>query len=213
MKITIVYDNTSRRRDLRSAWGFSCFVEARGRRILFDTGADGERLLYNMKALGVDPMSVEEVFISHYHLDHTGGLADFLSLNPVRVYCPASCTPPRLAPESVRISDATEIAPGFYSTGELSGIEQSLAVSTSKGLVVIVGCSHPGVPQILSAASAFGKPYAIVGGLHGFREFEVLEPLELVCPTHCTRYKKEIKALYPEKYLEGGVGTVIELPD
>lgn len=212
MKITIVYDNTSRRKDLEADWGFSCLIEARGHRLLFDTGADGRRLLRNMQALGIDPMGVEEIFISHYHLDHTGGLQDFLAVNPVRVYCPASCRPPA-GSDAVAISAAMEIHPGIYSTGELAGIEQSIAIDTEKGLVVVVGCSHPGVTEILSAASTFGKPYALIGGLHGFRESQVLEPLELVCPTHCTRHKEEIRILYPGKYVEGGVGAVIDLPD
>ncbi len=33
----------------------------------------------------------------------------------------------------------------IFSTGELKGIEQALAVRTAKGIVVIAGCSHPGV--------------------------------------------------------------------
>ena len=79
------------------------------------------------------------------------------------------------------------------------------------GVVVIVGCSHPGVKNILDSASQFGKPLALIGGLHGFREFDVIEDLELVCPTHCTQYESEIKSLYPEKYIKGGAGKIIEI--
>jgi metal-dependent hydrolase (beta-lactamase superfamily II) len=35
--------------------------------------------------------------------------------------------------------------------------------------------------------------------------------LDVICPTHCTQHIAEIKALYPEKYTEGGVGKIIEL--
>ena len=91
------------------------------------------------------------------------------------------------------------------------GIEQSLVVKTERGLVVIDGCSHPGVGNILQAASQFGRVYALIGGLHGFREFALLKDLGLVCPCHCTQHISEIKRLYPEKYVEGGAGRVIEL--
>ncbi len=211
VRITLVYDNTSARDDLRSDWGFSALVEAHGRRILFDTGADGRILLSNMRALRIDPASVDEVFISHAHMDHTGGLDDFLWVRPVPVYVPRSCPAPRGAPQVIRVSAPAELHEGIFSTGELAGIEQSMAIRTERGLVVVVGCSHPGVGEILHAASRFGMPFALVGGLHGFREFEMLEDLELVCPAHCTRYKTEIRRRYPEKYVPGGAGTVLEI--
>jgi 7,8-dihydropterin-6-yl-methyl-4-(beta-D-ribofuranosyl)aminobenzene 5'-phosphate synthase len=210
-KITIVFDNTSALEGLRSGWGFSALVEAHGYRILFDTGADGHILLSNMARLNIDPSSVDEVFISHAHMDHTGGLWDFLAVRPVRVYVPESCPAPKGAADVVRVSAPVEIHEGIYSTGELAGIEQSMVVRTERGLLVIVGCSHPGVGEILRAASSFGEPFALVGGLHGFREFGLLEALDLVCPTHCTRYRSEIRRLYPEKYVPGGAGAVIEV--
>ena len=52
MKITIIYDNTAHRENLRAGGGFSALVEAEGRTILFDTGAEGAILLENMSALG-----------------------------------------------------------------------------------------------------------------------------------------------------------------
>ena len=48
------------------------------------------------------------------------------------------------------------------------------------------GCSHSGVGNILKAASQFGKPYALIGGLHGFSDFDLVKDLTLICPTHCT---------------------------
>jgi len=33
----------------------------------------------------------------------------------------------------------------------------------------------------------------------------------VICPTHCTRHIAEIKAFYPEKYVEGGAGKIINL--
>jgi 7,8-dihydropterin-6-yl-methyl-4-(beta-D-ribofuranosyl)aminobenzene 5'-phosphate synthase len=50
--------------------------------------------------------------------------------------------------------------------------------------------------HILEVASQFGKVYGIIGGLHGNRP-ESLKDLDLICTTHYTLYKQEIKSLYP----------------
>ncbi|MEJ0054832.1 MAG: MBL fold metallo-hydrolase [Bacteroidota bacterium] len=55
-------------------WGFSALVEVDGRKILFDTGARPETVLTNIGELNVDLSDVTDVFISHNHKDHTGGL-------------------------------------------------------------------------------------------------------------------------------------------
>ncbi len=64
---------------------------------------------------------------------------------------------------------------------------------------------------ILDTASKFGNIYGIIGGLHGFNEYELFKTLDLICSTHCTMHKAEIKNLYPEKYCEGGVGRIINI--
>jgi 7,8-dihydropterin-6-yl-methyl-4-(beta-D-ribofuranosyl)aminobenzene 5'-phosphate synthase len=67
-------------------WGFAALVEADGRRILFDTGARPDTVLKNAKELGVDLSTVQEVFLSHNHGDHTSGLLtlrkEFAKTNP-----------------------------------------------------------------------------------------------------------------------------------
>lgn len=73
------------------------------------------------------------------------------------------------------------------------------------------GSLLPGVGAILEVASSYGKPYALIGGLHGFRALDLLKELNLVCPCHCTKYKSEIKRLYPEKCTNCGVGKTIEI--
>ena len=212
MRVVIVYDNTIYRKDLQADWGFSCLIEAENiPRILFDTGSDGSILLSNMKKLGIDPNSIEEIFISHAHGDHTGGLSDLLKVNKkAKIYVPSSFVG-IVNNRMIVIKEARQIHENVFTTGELKGIEQSMIVKADKGLVVIVGCSHPGVKNILDAASKFGKVYALIGGLHGFNEFDVIKNLELICPTHCTMYKAEIKKLYPGKYVEGGAGRIIEI--
>ena len=222
MKITIIYDNETSRRDLTPDWGFACLVEAYGKNILFDTGAKGDILLDNMKKLGIKPSSIDDVVISHAHWDHTGGLADFLRENSnVRLYIPSSYSiPPDSAREVIVVKEAMEICEGIFSTGELQGfeqlpygdeIEQSLVVTTDRGQVVIAGCSHPGVRNILEAASIHGRIRALIGGLHGFSEFDLLKGIDIICATHCTQFKAKIKSLYPDTYIEGGAGLIIDI--
>ena len=212
MKITILYDNTVFLSGLKSDWGFSCLVETHNSNILFDTGSNGSILLENMKKLDIDPLSIDEVFISHPHFDHVGGLSAFLNENNnVKIYVPISLKGIRNAKEIIYVDEPIELHENTFSTGELEHIEQSMAVKTDKGLVLIVGCSHPKMENILKAASQFGKVYAIIGGLHGFNEFELFKDLEVICPTHCTQHIAEIKSLYPDKYIEGGAGKIIEI--
>jgi 7,8-dihydropterin-6-yl-methyl-4-(beta-D-ribofuranosyl)aminobenzene 5'-phosphate synthase len=213
VKVTITYDNEVCRPGLLSDWGFSCLIEMEnGIRLLFDTGADGYILLHNMAVLDIEPASIDLIFISHPHYDHTGGFAAISRLNKrAKVFVPDSCSRAITTKEIYKIVQPTQISDGIFSTGELRNIEQSLVVSTDKGMVVIVGCSHPGLGQILDRASEFGEVYAVIGGFHGFRSFQLLTDLSLICPCHCTQYKDRIRALFPGKCIGCGAGREIKI--
>lgn len=212
MRVTIIYDNTVLKEGLEPDWGFSALVEVENTpKILFDTGANGKILLNNMEKLGINPESIDEIFISHSHFDHRGGLSQFLDVNgKAKIYIPSSFHGVK-GRESIGIAEPTKIHDNVFSTGELEGIEQSMGVITDKGSVLIAGCSHPYMGNILKAARSFGRVRGIIGGLHGFSEFELFKDLELICATHCTQHKKELKKLYPQKYIEGGAGKIIEI--
>ena len=52
-------------------------------------------------------------------------------------------------------------------TGTLELPELSLAINTPDGMVLVVGCSHPGIDKIVEAASAINpRIHLIAGGLH-----------------------------------------------
>ena len=80
MKIVTLLENTSRRPDLSAARGLSLYLEAAGRKILFDMGPDAS-VLENARALGVDLAAVDTAVLSHGHSDHGGGLAAFRAVN------------------------------------------------------------------------------------------------------------------------------------
>ena len=213
MRITIVYDNEVKKQGLRADWGFSCLIEGQGTPpILFDTGASSSILLHNMKESGISPSTIGIIVISHSHWDHCGALQDILELNKdAELYVPASFHRAMPGRKVVEVKDATQICENVFTTGELRGIEQSLALKTDKGIVVVAGCSHPGVGNIMDAAAKFGTVYGIVGGFHGFSDFARLNDLSLICPCHCTQYKQEIMKLFPQECLDCGAGLVLEL--
>jgi len=211
MKITIVYDNTTLKPNLVADWGWSCFIETEGRNILFDTGGNGKILLENLINLDIYPEIIDDIVISHPDFDHIGGLSTFLNLNQKAVvHIPVSFRGIRYKNEVKYYDKPTQIYKNIFLTGELDKREQSLAIKTERGLVLIIGCGHPRIGKIIDSISKFGNIYAIIGGLHGFDEFEILENIEKICPAHCTKYKEKIKSLYPEKYIEGGVGEIFE---
>jgi 7,8-dihydropterin-6-yl-methyl-4-(beta-D-ribofuranosyl)aminobenzene 5'-phosphate synthase len=213
MKCTVVYDNEASLKGLKADWGFSCFVEGEGLpRVLFDTGANGATLLHNMKVLGIDPAGVEMIVISHDHFDHTGGLVSILEENRgVELYVPRSLSGHLAGCKVTRVGQPMPICESMYTTGELAGIEQSLVLETGSGIVVVAGCSHPGVVPILDAASRYGTVSGLVGGLHGFSDIDRLEGLSLICPCHCTQRKSEIAHAFPAQTRKCGAGLVLEL--
>ena len=79
--------NVPGREDLETALGLAVLVQGANKAVLFDTGPDGPLLLGNLRSLGIDPSTVDAVFLSHDHRDHTGGMRSFLEVNPdITVY-------------------------------------------------------------------------------------------------------------------------------
>jgi 7,8-dihydropterin-6-yl-methyl-4-(beta-D-ribofuranosyl)aminobenzene 5'-phosphate synthase len=78
LRITVLVENTARDSRLRTEHGLSFWIEAEGRKILFDTG-QGEALEPNAQQLAVDLGQTDAIVISHGHYDHTGGLPRVLA--------------------------------------------------------------------------------------------------------------------------------------
>lgn len=234
-ELIIVYDNNPFDSRLKTAWGFSCLVRLPQTTILFDTGGDSSTLLRNMRQLQIDPKEVKVVVLSHIHGDHVGGLGGFLRQNSnLTVYLPRAF--PSSFKDEVKafgakveeIHEAGELLPGVYTTGELDGgiKEQSLIITTDQRLVIVTGCSHPGVLNIIRRAKEIvpgSKVYLVVGGWHlggasqtqlksildGFRQLGV----ERVAPCHCSgdETRRWFKQCYGDDYIDSGVGKRIPL--
>jgi 7,8-dihydropterin-6-yl-methyl-4-(beta-D-ribofuranosyl)aminobenzene 5'-phosphate synthase len=110
------------------------------------------------------------------------------------------------------IQEAQKIAPNVHTTGLIKNNpdEQALILKTSKGVVVIAGCSHPGVGRILDIAESHGKVHGIIGGFHGFSDLDALKDIRMIGACHCTEHIAEIKEAFPGQFKEIKTGDVID---
>lgn len=216
MRLKILYDNESANGFVKG-WGFSCLVETGNRKIMFDTGWDGNVLLYNMDTFGVAKEEIDTIVISHDHWDHMGGLTHILHPDVI-VYVPNSFSG-RLKNEisqrtgMVETAGPENITPDVYTTGEMGKKikEQALLLKIKQGIVVVTGCAHPGLENLIDAARDLGEPCGVIGGLHTFNDFECLDDISMIMPCHCTRYKARIENNYPDQYMECKAGNSIEI--
>lgn len=236
LKITVIYDNYIYNNELESSWGFSCLISGGEKNILFDTGEDGSILLSNMRKLGINPEEIDLVVLSHAHLDHIGGLSSLLEINPaVTVYLLKSFPVNfkddirKFGVKVIEVQDPLDIGNGFFSTGELGTQikEQSLIIQTEKGLIIITGCAHPGILEIINKAKKLIDKdiLFVMGGFHlaGEREYNINKIISefkklgvrYVGPCHCSgdEVRQMFKKEYGVNFINVGVGKVITLDE
>ncbi len=233
--ISIFYDNYVFADGLKAEWGFSCIIEGTEQTILFDTGRDKDIFYGNIDKLSPNLDKVQQVVISHFHFDHTGNLFNFLAdHNKVDVYLPASFTKPfiqkveKTKARVVSVDKPIQICKDVFLTGEMYTKviqEQSLIIDTSKGLVVIAGCAHPGIVNIVKKAKEIvpKNVFLVMGGFHLLNESDqdvqtiIKQLLELgvtkVGPSHCTgdRAIELFKKAYGTDFIQLGVGKVVQV--
>ena len=132
-----------------------------------------------------------------------------------------------------QIREPTEVLPGFWLFSTVSDVtgtkemnEVSMAIKTPQGLIVMVGCSHPGIEKILEAASKIDpRVYSVFGGFHlvstpdaevssMVTRFKDKWKFERVAAGHCTGefVFSELNRVFGAKFDQPVVGSVIALP-
>ena len=130
------------------------------------------------------------------------------------------------------IDKTTAIAPGIQlislvsdKPGTLELRELSLTIDTPEGMVIVVGCSHPGIDKIVAAATAIDpKIHLVAGGFHLVVSSDAdidnivtslhdTFKVEFVAPGHCTGEPAfaALKRSFGDHYLYSGLGTTLPL--
>ena len=211
MKITALVENTTNNPDLGTQHGLSLYIEANGRRILFDMGVDS-LFLRNAEKLGIDIGAVDLAVVSHGHDDHGGGLGVFLERNgsaPVylnrrafghyytkRMKMPVYIGLSQELERSRRmifVDEFTDLGEGMILFSGVTGREydspanerlfmrkgqkmepddflheQNLLIEENGKAVLVGGCAHCGIVNILERAKELlGRaPDVVVSGFH-----------------------------------------------
>lgn len=80
MQITVLMEDTCQNPACEYEHGLSLYIEAKGYKILVDTGAS-DKTISNAAKLGVDLSETDFVVLSHGHYDHAGGIPGFRKIN------------------------------------------------------------------------------------------------------------------------------------
>jgi len=128
------------------------------------------------------------------------------------------------------IDKTTELVPGITlialvsdapGTKELK--ELSLAINTADGIVLIVGCSHPGIESIVAEAAKINPHIHFIAG--GFHLVATQDPaiekivttlhdtykVDYIAPGHCTGEPTfaALQRMFGDRYLYAGLGTTL----
>ncbi len=273
MKLLVLVDNNSFIGDyLLAEPGLSFYIEEGQEKILFDLGYS--RAFYlNALRLNIDLGQCTTLAISHGHIDHTGGLDEFIKMvwsrdekerpRPRLILHPdiidnkgkekreepglniggsalektfniqASREPVWITERLVFLG---EIKRQFAFEGkkevkkagrgkELVNYlpeDSALAYKSGEGLVIITGCSHAGICNIVEQARAVTgeeRVLDIIGGLHlqqpsreqleGTRQYIKDLGLEAFHPCHCTDLYSKIELSRELKIQEVGTGFIL----
>ncbi len=228
MQIVVIYDNNCFCPGLKPDWGFSCLVRTEQKAVLFDTGANYDILLENMEHLGITPLEINAVVLSHLHQDHAGGLPGLLRVRPgMDVYLPFSTG---RGSENIAISNGQAIQ-----VRELETVSQgilvaaqadtlSLLLDAGEGLVMLasrIPCKvlemveHAKEArkeddiQLLIAAFCLSSPINTGSLVDSFMRLGVRR----IAPCHCCDEdsRSVFSKRYGKDYIPLGVGSVVSI--
>ena len=130
------------------------------------------------------------------------------------------------------IDKTTELAPGITLIALVSDVpgtkelkELSLAIDTAEGLVLVVGCSHPGIENIVAEAAKINPHIHFIAG--GFHLVAAQDPViervattlhdtykvDYIAPGHCTGEPTftVLQRTFGDHYLYAGLGAALDL--
>jgi 7,8-dihydropterin-6-yl-methyl-4-(beta-D-ribofuranosyl)aminobenzene 5'-phosphate synthase len=108
---------------------------------------------------------------------------------------------------------ASQLEKNVYCSGQINGTfsEQALFLRIEKNkIIILVGCSHPGLEHFILKRKQFGKINAVIGGFHGFKKFSYSNDIEFIGARRCTQYTRKIQHLYPLKFRKICVGDIFK---
>ena len=168
--------------DLYTKGALSAYIKVNGKVILFDTGGKATSPLKNLEELGLDVSAIDAIVLSHSEPDHVQGLPDLLNAAAMKpkIYTPAPAATAIVQAnpdaEVFAVLKPTRVLPDAWIVGpielETKGrplIEQALVLDQPDGLVVIVGCSHPEIIEVVQQVKeVFGhrRIKLVAGGVH-----------------------------------------------
>lgn len=200
-RITVLYDAFGKDAAMTKDWGYAALVEINSKRILFDTGNDA--------ALPAE--------MRYYD----GTPPEILKLGTV------------FTGANIQLIDkTTELTPGITLIALVSNVpgtkelkELSLAINTADGLVLVVGCSHPGIQGFVAEAAKINPHiHFLAGGFHLVAaEDPAIEKIvttlhdtfrvDYIAPGHCTGEPAfaALQKTFGRHYLYAGLGTTLDL--
>jgi 7,8-dihydropterin-6-yl-methyl-4-(beta-D-ribofuranosyl)aminobenzene 5'-phosphate synthase len=207
-QISIIYDSDARPGSrMKTGWGFSAIIERGDFVVMLDTGWDEKIFKHNLNISGYKPTDIDIVVISHWHPDHTGGLKYLMEANPNLIaYVPGSTDhhPPSdkryIIPKGKKdLLHGVVVLQTTAVDSEKSGVEDELSVvvKTAKGPVVVHGCAHSELRNILKNVKKVfpGKIHMSMGGMRYLNKTEdemrvIVKDLkeiglEKIGPAHC----------------------------
>lgn len=215
MKIITLIENSPGIEDCCFEHGLSFYIETNNHKLLMDTGAS-DAIIRNSEILRIDLKSVDSVFLSHGHYDHSGGILTFSEINPTaKIYMQRTATNifyhgngeryiginPKIAalPQTTFVDGNLKLdeelslfsnisGRRFWAEGNLNlkrlendtylqdefEHEQCLVITDSIRKILISGCAHNGILNILDEYhKLYGDfPHMVISGFHMMKNGE-----------------------------------------
>ncbi len=236
MKIQLIANGSTKWQRFIKRWGISFLIDDD---VLFDAFGDVRVFMANIKKQRIDLSKIKHIIISHDDWDHIAGLWEILKqYKNLNVYVgphfnhDLKNTIRSLGSLVIETPQPMMIKEGLYTTGELVGAsirgvlyEQSLVIKKPQTMMLITGCAHPKLSNILQKThDYFQQPVSfLMGGFHlkeasrkdihqTIKELDQLNITKII-PLHCTGTMavKQLKKHFKERCVHLQEGDIIEV--